>query len=546
VPLDAHFATLWESFADALGEQPAVSQGAVRRTWREYDHRAARVAAGFRAAGVGPQAKVALYLYNSVEYLEAQFAAFKIRAVPINVNYRYLDDELHYLLENADAEVVVFHASLASQVAKVRNRLPAVRLWVQVDDAPSPLLEGATRYDDLIAQHGPAPREVRLEDDVYLLYTGGTTGMPKGVMFPVGEFVRRWVNAMAEMLLQPHPDDLTWCVETAKVLASVGALPVVAPACPLMHGTGMWLGVLIPHSVGGHVVLPEGTGFDADALWRTVAAERVTGVVIVGDAFALPLVRELERAEAAGSPYDLSAMQVVFSSGAMLSAAVKEALVARLPESAIVGDLMGSTEGPGGSAVTTREGGPATARFEPSPGTRVFTEDGRDVVPGSGEQGLLAVTGVGCVPLGNFKDDETTARLIRVVDGVRYSVPGDWATVEADGTILLLGRGSGCINTAGEKVYPEEVEEALKLHPAVEDCLVVGLADERFGQRVAAVVSAAPGASITPDEVRAWAKQKLAGYKAPRDVRVVETVPRGPNGKADLRAARALLEGVPA
>ncbi|MGW0590536.1 AMP-binding protein [Streptosporangium sp. NPDC002607] len=544
--LEAHFASVWEAMADAVGDQVAVRQADRAITWSDYEDRAARLASALSEAGLGPGSKVGLYLTNRPEYLEAQFAAFKIRAVPVNVNYRYLDDELRYLLDNADAEAVVFDAALAGPVRRVRDRLPGVRFWIRVGDeqdaAPG---EGVVAYEDAVSAHRPAPRVARGEDDVYMLYTGGTTGMPKGVMYAMGEFVRRWLASAAEFLGQPPPDDPAWGVATARAMADGALLPRFIPACPLMHGTAMWLGVMLPHMVGGQVVLLPGGGFAPDELWATVEREAASGIVIVGDAFARPMLRALEAAEAAGRPYDIASMRVILSSGAMLSAGTRQSLIERLPAGAAIGDMMGSTEGPGGSALTTRGQAASTARFTPTSRTKVFTPDWREVRPGSGEQGLLAVSGPGNVPIGYHKDAAGTARLLKVVDGVRYSVPGDWATVEADGTITLLGRGSGCINTAGEKVYPEEVEEAAKLHPAVEDCLVLGLPDERLGQRVVAVASPRPGAALSGADVTDWIRKRLAGYKAPKEVRIVETLPRAANGKADLPAARRLFAEQP-
>ncbi|MEU0481717.1 AMP-binding protein [Streptosporangium sp. NPDC006013] len=550
MPTEAHFASIWEATADAIGDHVAVSHGDRAITWAGYEERAARLASALVESGLRPGSKVGLYLFNTPEYLEAQFAAFKIRAVPVNVNYRYLDDELWYLLDNADAEAVVFDAALAGPIGRVRDRLPQVRLWIRVgDDGDATEGDVGVPYEQLVSAHQPAPRINRDPDDVYMLYTGGTTGMPKGVMFPMGEFTRRWIANAAGLLGQPDVDDPAWAVATAAALAEQGTLPRFVPACPLMHGTGMWLGVLVPQMVGGRVVLLPGRGFDADELWTTVGREAANGIVIVGDAFARPMLRALESAQAAGRPYDASSVQLVLSSGAMLSAGVRQSLVERLPAGAAIGDMMGATEGPGGSAVSTRDQSPGTARFLPTPDTKVFTPDWREVVPGSGEQGMLAVSGAGNVPIGYYKDEERTARLVKVVDGVRYSVPGDWAQVEADGTVSLLGRGSGCINTAGEKVYAEEVEETVKLHPAIEDCLVFGVPDDRLGQRVVALVSSRTGPAVSGDDVTDWTRKRLAGFKVPKEVHVVETMPRAANGKADLRTARALfaeLAGSPA
>jgi 3-oxocholest-4-en-26-oate---CoA ligase len=537
--MEMHFATVWEAIADAVPDSPAVVNGAVRRSWREYDDRAARLAAAFTAAGLGPDSKVGLYLYNSNEYLEAQYGAFKMRAVPVNVNYRYLDDELAYLLDNSDAEAVVFHRSLGERVGRVHARLPELKLMVEVDDGPrsddGPGVAGAIAYEDLVAAHDPMPRIERREDDLYMLYTGGTTGMPKGVMYAMGGMTDWFVKAGFPSIGVAAPSDAAEIAPLVAEAARAGTRSICIPACPLMHGTGMWLGAFIPHLLGGTVITLQSRSLDAHELLDVAQRERATALVIVGDAFAKPIVRALDEAAERGEPYDTGSLQMVVSSGVMWTAEVKEALLERMPQLVLV-DAIGSTEGSIGLSLTMRGVSGETAKFTRDPATKVFTDDGREVAPGSGDVGMVAAGGN--VPLGYYKDEDKSARTFRVIDGVRYSFAGDLATVHEDGSLILLGRGSQVINSAGEKVFPEEVEEAVKRVAGVNDCLVVGLEDERFGEVVTAVASLVPGAAVDEATIIAAVKQQLAGYKAPRRVVIVAEVPRAPNGKADYRAAK--------
>jgi acyl-CoA synthetase (AMP-forming)/AMP-acid ligase II len=536
--MEMHFATVWESIADAQPDVPAIVHGSTTRTWREYDERAARFAAALTAAGLGPDSKVGLYLYNSNEYLEAQFGGFKARAVPVNVNYRYLDDELWYLLDNADAEALVFHTSHGDRVARVLPRLPKLRLLIGVDDgAPEDgtVVAGAQPFEDVLAAQGPMERIPRREDDIYMLYTGGTTGMPKGVMYAMGGLTASFVEAGFPLINAAAPTDAAEVAPLVVEAAQRGERIISIPACPLMHGTGVWLGTFIPHLIGGTVVTLESRSLDPDELLREVERHRVSAIAIVGDAFSKPILRALDEAKAAGRPYDTSSLRTIISSGVMWTAEVKEALLDRMEQLVLV-DAIGSTEGSMGISITVKGLPPSTAKFDQMPTTKVFTDDGREVQPGSGEVGMVAAGGN--VPLGYFKDPEKSARTFRVIDGVRYSFPGDHATVNEDGSLTLLGRGSQVINTGGEKVFPEEVEEAIKRVPAVDDCLVVGLPDERFGEAVTAVVSLTAGATADEAAIITEVKQHLAGYKAPKRVIFVAEVPRAPNGKADYRSAR--------
>jgi fatty-acyl-CoA synthase len=535
--MEMHWATIWESIADTIPDAPAVTNGELTRRWSEYDDRAARVAAAFDAAGLGHDSKVGLYLYNGNEYLEAQYGAFKMRGVPVNVNYRYLDDELWYLLDNSDAEALVFHTSLGDRVARVIDRLPKLKLLVAVDDGGEHQVDGAMGYEDLIAANAPMERITRDPSDIYMLYTGGTTGMPKGVMYECGTIAGFFVAAICTALGQPLPSSPVDVAPMAAGLHERGEATVSITGAPLMHGTGLWIGALMHHLAGGHVITLTSRSLDADEMLAASQRHHVTNNTIVGDSFSKPIIRAIDAAIERGEPYDTSDLRMITSSGVMWTTEVKEALIERIPQ-VILHDAMGSSEGSMGSQVTARGLKTETAKFAQNPTTKVFKEDDTEVVPGSGEIGMVATGGM--VPVGYFKDPEKSARTFRMIDGVRYSFPGDMAMVEADGTMILLGRGSQVINSGGEKIFPEEVEEAVKRVDGVVDCLVVGVDDERFGQAVTAVASLAEGASVDEAHVIASVKGELASFKAPKRVVFVPHVPRAPNGKADYKSARSL------
>ena len=532
-----NLADMWEAVADALPDEVAQIHGSHRSTYREFEARAARLAGAFAAHGAGPGTKVAMYLFNAPEYLETTFAAAKLRAVPVNVNYRYLADELLYLLENADAEILVYHGALAERVQAVRARLPKLRLLVQVtttDDDRVPLLEGAHHYEDVLAAHPPAARIARAADDYIFLYTGGTTGLPKGVMWRHADLFQQF-SASYMAIGGEVPTTVAGVAAAARTMHEYGVAGAQLAAAPLMHGMA-WFTSMGRLQCGGTVVSLTKRSFDAHELWDNVQRHGVMMCVIVGDAFARPMVTALTEAEERGGAYDLSSLRVIVSGGVMWTAAFKQPFLDR--GVGMLMDGLGSSEATGiGMMVTMPGQDPTTARFQPNPGTRVLAEDGRDVAPGSGEIGLLAVTGA--VPAGYYKDERKTEATFKVIDGIRYAIPGDWARIEADGSITLLGRGSVCINTGGEKVFPEEVEETLKLHPAVEDCTVVGVPDDRWGEAITAVVALRPGATASSADLVAFTRDRLAAYKAPKHVVTVDRVVRSPAGKADYRWARA-------
>jgi acyl-CoA synthetase (AMP-forming)/AMP-acid ligase II len=524
-----NFADIWEVVAEQVPDAPFQVQGDRRLSWAESDRRANGVARTLLDRGAPEQGKVAQYLYNCPEYIESMFAAFKAGLVPINTNYRYQDDELVYLWENADCVAVVFHGTFADTIARIRDRVPLVQTWLWVDDGSGPCPEWAMPYEEAAAAHEErvvAPWG-RSGEQLLMTYTGGTTGMPKGVMWRQQDLIRNLVGSYNASYREAEADP-------AKIREEVTTRgPVGLPACPLMHGTGLY-SQLVVLCLGGSVVTLVSRRLDVVELLDTIERERVNSMAIVGDAFAKPLVQALDREP---DRWDLSSLLVVASSGVMWSEPVKQGLLKHNP-SMILLDTFSSSEALGmGQSMSSAGGTSGTAKFKLGTNAIVITDDGRKVEPGSGEIGRVAVGGF--QPIGYYKDPEKTAATFIEFEGQRYSCPGDYATVEADGTLTLLGRGSVVINTGGEKVFPEEVEEALKTHPSVRDAVVVGVPDDRFGEVVTAVVEVVDGNEVDGDELIAHVKSKLATYKAPKQVVTVSTIGRAPNGKVDYKRLRA-------
>jgi fatty-acyl-CoA synthase len=517
---------------DAVGEAvrpdaPALCHADRVLSWADLERRSNNLARQLQARGARPDDKIALYMRNCPEYMETTVAAFKAQLVHVNVNFRYMESELQYIFDNSDARFVVFAGEFAETVGKLRDRLPKVAAYIQVDDG-APLAPFAESYDELVAQGSGARLDItRSPDDLLFLYTGGTTGMPKGVMWradDLWEALGRGANLTNGNFA---PKDLA---EHAAKIRADGAGARFIPACPLMHGTGLFTAIGALGTGGAIVTLPS-AHFDAHELWAAVERYRVASIAIVGDAFGKPMLQALN--EALGR-YDLSSLIMIISSGVMWTTEVKRGLLEHHERMVLV-DSFGSSEAVGfGRSVTTARGETRTARFEIGERVKVFTEDGREVEPGSGEPGFVARGGP--IPLGYYKDAEKTAQTFRTLNGQRWSIPGDWCTVEKDGTLNLLGRGSVCINTAGEKVYPEEVEEVMKTHPSVYDALVVGVPDEKWGQAVTGVVQVRPDAAFDEQELRQHVRSQLAGYKTPKRVLAVEKLFRAPNGKADYKA----------
>ena len=526
-----NFAELWEGVADRVGDADALVQGDRRISWSQMDQRANGLARHLLDGGAAHQDKVALYLYNCPEYMEAGFAAYKAGLVPVNTNYRYLDDELAYLWDNADAVAVVFHSSFTERVEAVRARVPKVRRWLWVDDGHGPCPPWATPYEEVAA---PTPQRAagpwgRSGDDILMIYTGGTTGMPKGVMWRQDDLVSALCSTGNALLGRP-PEEVGGVEGALASLEGPGAPGL--PACPLMHGTG-WFTANIMLSQGGSVVCLTDHHFDVTELLDTIERERIGALTIVGDAFARPIVAALD---ARPGHWDLSSLALISSSGVMWSEGAKRGLLRHNPGMLLIDSFSSSEALAMGQSISAAGAEERTAHFSLGAGAIVLGDDGEPVEAGSGQRGRVAVPGH--VPVGYYKDPEKSAATFITHDGVRYSMPGDYATVEADGSITLLGRGSVCINTGGEKVFPEEVEEALKVHDQVADAVVVGVPDEKFGQAITAVVEPS-GDGVDEEALIAHVKEHLAHYKAPRRVVTIDTIGRAPNAKVDYRRMTA-------
>lgn len=527
-----NLADVYERIAGVIPDAPCQVQGDRIVTWGAWDRRANALASDLLGAGLGEQSKVAAYLTNCPEYLEVYLAAFKAGLVPVNTNFRYGPEEILYLFDNADVEAVIFHATYGELLDKVRTRLPGIRRWYVVADG-SPLPSWATPYEEIAS---PGADRVagpwgRSGDHQLFLYTGGTTGMPKGVMWRQDDLCNVLGAGGSPILGTPPAADLDELVERI-----AGPGPIMLPACPLMHGTGQF-SAFINLNGGGSIVTLEDRKFDPAALWTTVAEQRVNAVVIVGDAFARPMLKALDDRE---QPWDLSSLSVISSSGVMWSHEVKQGLLKHLPN-VFLFDSLGSSEAVGlGSSVSGAGAAADTASFALGTNVKVLTDDGRIVEAGSDEIGMVGIPGY--IPVGYYKDAEKSAQTFRTVEGVRYSIPGDYATVGVDGQIHLLGRGSAVINTGGEKVFPEEVEEALKQHPSIIDAVAVGVPDERFGEIICALVETAGGDPVDEDAVIEFVRSKLARYKAPRRVVAVDTIGRSPAGKVDYKSLRVTAQ----
>jgi fatty-acyl-CoA synthase len=495
-------------------------------SWAEFDRQASGLASFLQMAGVDRGMTFSQYMMNCPAYLVSIFAAFKCGVAPVNTNYRYLDEELEHLWTDADVSAVVFSGDYQERCDRLRHRFPGITTWIWVEgSARSQCPDWATPFG--VAVSTPPARLSPSGNDLYLLYTGGTTGTPKGVMWRQEDLL-----FMLEEAAGRSPGECQSPSGYAAALPRPG--PTAVLGAPLMHGTAAFY-AMSTLNIGGAVVTVPGRRFDPDALLQAVSEHRAAGLCIVGDAFARPLVEVLDKPDQT-SP-DLSSLRVIFSSGVMFSSEMKTALLRHATRAVII-DSLGSSESGSLARSISSEASAETATFMVSDRTRVLDEEGNDVTWGSGVVGRLVVRGR--IPLGYWKDPEKTAATFIEVDGTRYVMAGDWAEVLADGTIKLLGRGSACINTAGEKVFPEEVEEALKTFGGVSDAVVVGVPDALLGEAVAAVVAPAGQLASRTEDLIGHVRTRLAGYKVPRYVFFVPDVGRDANGKAPLARLKAL------
>ncbi|MEQ9520654.1 MAG: acyl-CoA synthetase [Parvibaculum sp.] len=521
-----NYGDILDSIATVLpADAPALIHGDRVITWGETTKRSNNIARALIERGAKPGDKLAFYMRNRPEYMETLAAGFKARMTHVNVNYRYKADEVFYIFDNSDAQAIVYGSEFRDIIEELKDRLTKVKTFIEVSEDGN-VASFAENYETLATKGDGSKLDIkRSPDDQLFIYTGGTTGMPKGVMW--SHDALREAQLAALRRLGEVPETLPALIEAIKAQGPGGR---IIPACPLMHGTGL-LTALGNQMSGGCVVTLSHHSFSPEEMLIAIQKNKVDSAAIVGDAFAKPLLKVLD--ENPGK-YDLSSMITIISSGVMWSTEVKQALLKHMPQS-IMADSFGSSEGLGfGTSLTTADGAVQTAKFTIGERCKVFDEQDNEIEPGSGTPGFIALTG--SIPVGYYKDEEKSAKTFKTVRGVRYSIPGDWCTVEKDGTLTLLGRGSVCINTAGEKVYPEEIEEVLKKHPSVDDALVVGVPDEKWGQSVTGIVKLAIGADFDEESLREFVRTALAGYKTPKRILVGDEIPfRAPNGKADYK-----------
>ena len=530
-----NIADLTEHVVDSVPDRIALIIDDEPRTYAQLEERSNRLAHHLAAQGIGPGDHVGIYGFNSHAFVETILAAYKLRAVPINVNYRYVEAELRYLFDNADLVALVHDAQFAPRIAAVRDSLPMLRHLIAIDDGSGENTSaiGSVAYEEALGGGSPvrdfAPRS---DDDIYILYTGGTTGMPKGVVWRQEDVLcvlGGLVNFDTGIRVQ---DEWEFAKAAAQAPDDAGLGIVIAP---LMHGAAQW--GTINGLINGRttVLMPK---FDAHEVWKAVEKYKIATLGITGDAMGRPLIEALDE-----GGYDASSLVAVASTAAVFSATVKEKFHERFPH-LVIADAVGSTETGYNGVRVIMKGGvekPGLPTVKMGPDTVVLDDDMNVVQPGSGVVGRMARGGN--VPLRYHKDPEKSEATFVTVDGRRYSVSGDSAVVEADGTMTLLGRGSVCINSGGEKIYPEEVEAALKAHPAVFDAVVVGVPDERWGERVAAVIEVRPDFTVTLEELDAHSREHVAGYKVPKELHIVLKVERSPSGKPDYPWAKKIATG---
>ncbi|MHB8680579.1 MAG: acyl-CoA synthetase [Acidimicrobiales bacterium] len=534
--MEFNLADLFEAAVDAFPDHEYLVAEGRRLTYAEMDDRANRLAHHLVAQGVGPGDHVGIYALNGAEWVATAWAVFKLRAVWVNINYRYVHDELRYLFANADLVALVHQRQFSPHVAALLPELPGLRHVIVIDDdsqEPDPV-HGAVDFEDAV-NGAPGGRDFgpRSGDDLYILYTGGTTGLPKGVVWPhknVFYALGGGIDALSGHRVE-RPEEM---VEKGRAM---GGQITFLPVAPLMHGATQWA-VMGQSFVGNRIVLVP--RFDPHEVWRLVEQERVNMIMITGDAMGRPLIEALAES---GTSYDLSSLIGITSTAALFSPSVKDQFFDYFPN-LIMTDAIGSSEG-GNNGISLIKPGATVMKSGPTVsstgGTTVFDENLEPVKPGSGVIGKIARSGD--IPVGYYNDPVKTAEVFVVVDGVRYVMPGDFATVEADGAVTLLGRGSICINSGGEKIFPEEVEAVVRSHPDVMDAIVVGAPDERWGQRVAAIIEPRPGHDVPSlESVQEHCRNHVAGYKVPRQVHVVDKVERAPSGKPDYRWAYAIVD----
>lgn len=529
-----NIADLIEHAIDTMPDRVAIISGGRKLTYAELEEQSNRLGHYLQSQGVGPGDKVGLYCRNGIEIVIALTAIVKIRAISVNVNYRYVEAELHYLFENSDMAALVHERRYSDKVANVLPSTPNVKTAIVVEDGADGSFDsyGGVPFADALAQGSPERDfEERSPDDIFLIYTGGTTGFPKGVMWRHEDIYRSLFGGINYVTGEYIEGEWDLAKQGAEAAPFIGF-----PIPPMIHGATQAATFMALFQGRTTVLAPE---FNPEEVWELIEKHKINMLFFAGDAIGRPLIDALDTET--GRARDLSSLWVLASSAALFSQTVKERYLELLPNRVITDAIGASETGTGGlSTVTKGQMHPGGPTVKISSTTTVLDEEGNPVQPGSGVRGLIAKSGH--IPVGYFKDEKKTAETFKTFNGVRYAIPGDWATVEADGTVTMLGRGSVSINTGGEKVFPEEVESVLKGHPAVFDAVVVGVPDEKWGQHVGAVIAVREGVELTFEDLDAHARKEIAGYKVPRSIWIVDSVKRNPAGKADYRWAKEVSE----
>ncbi|SHV78304.1 acyl-CoA synthetase [Mycobacteroides abscessus] len=529
-----NIADLIEHAIDTMPDRVAIISGDRKLTYAELEEQSNRLGHYLQSQGVGPGDKVGLYCRNGIEIVIALTAIVKIRAISVNVNYRYVEAELHYLFENSDMAALVHERRYSDKVANVLPSTPNVKTAIVVEDGADGSFDsyGGVPFADALAQGSPERDfEERSPDDIFLIYTGGTTGFPKGVMWRHEDIYRSLFGGINYVTGEYIEGEWDLAKQGAEAAPFIGF-----PIPPMIHGATQAATFMALFQGRTTVLAPE---FNPEEVWELIEKHKINMLFFAGDAIGRPLIDALDTET--GRARDLPSLWVLASSAALFSQTVKERYLELLPNRVITDAIGASETGTGGlSTVTKGQMHPGGPTVKISSTTTVLDEEGNPVQPGSGVRGLIAKSGH--IPVGYFKDEKKTAETFKTFNGVRYAIPGDWATVEADGTVTMLGRGSVSINTGGEKVFPEEVESVLKGHPAVFDAVVVGVPDEKWGQHVGAVIAVREGVELTFEDLDAHARKEIAGYKVPRSIWIVDSVKRNPAGKADYRWAKEVSE----
>jgi len=534
--MEFNAADIFEGVVDRVPDREAIVHGSTRLTYKELDARSNKAANALKKLGIKKGSHVGIYAFNCVEWLEIMLGAYKLCAIPININYRYVEEELKYLIENADMEAIFYHKQFSRKLENIKGQLPLLKSFICINDHSDDedAIEESFEFENLIINEDESRLKVqRSGDDQYILYTGGTTGMPKGVVWRMEDVLMTLgggIDAVTGEKYKTPEEFADKCFQDQTIALALA---------PFMHGGAQWQSFNAFFS-GWKLIINDQISFDAGYIWEVVAKEKVMNLTIMGDAMGRPLCDALPKAIEKG--LDLSSLFVLSSTASVFSATIKDTILEFLPNLFLI-DAVGSSEtGATGVNIHTKDGklkdsggGP---KFTKPDFSEILNLDTKDIIPPSDTQTIGYLARKGHVPLAYYKDEEKSKKTFIEVNGERYSIPGDMAKYEADGQMTLLGRGSVSINSGGEKIFPEEVEMALKAHPNIFDCLVVGVKDDRWGQKVVAVIQRRKDIEMSLEEIKEVASKYIASYKMPKAIVFSELIERAPSGKPNYQWAQ--------